>query len=232
MTPNARPHAQPDPRLAADPLPGPFAAQSGPEMDTPAVVEALAAGQVKALLESAPAFYQLPEAQREKMRADLNRITSYTAALIHDDWSQSARLHQTPMVRARHVIEGEIAPNPARGRPPSRSLAARSLADGFQRTEDGGFTPVAASNIARITQDTLNAIAFPTFVADLIKGTFQAIVDASIQQMEAYATLLSNVAKTVINSRMTILPITMRAIGWWVPTPGMWHWKPAGVRPN
>ena len=41
------------------------------------------------------------------------------------------------------------------------------------------------------------AIAFPTFVADLIKGTFQAIVNASIQQMEAYGKLLSNVAKTV-----------------------------------
>ncbi len=185
-----------DARLTADPLPGPFAAQVGPEMATPNVVQALAAGQVKALLEAAPAFYQLPEDQREKMRSDLNRITTYTAALIHDDWSQSAKLHQTPMIRARHVIEGEIAPNPAPKRPLVRPLA-RSLADGFQRTEDGGFTPVAASNIARITQDTLNAIAFPTFVADLIKGTFQAIVDASIQQMEAYATLLSNVAKTV-----------------------------------
>ncbi|MGL4322069.1 MAG: hypothetical protein ACRCS3_14515 [Paracoccaceae bacterium] len=177
-----------DPRLAADPLPGPFAPQSGPEMATPAVVEALAAGQVKALLEAAPAFYQLPAEQREKMRTDLSRITSYTAGLIHDDWSQSAKLHQTPMVRTREVTQGEIT---------RRGTPARALADGFQRTEDGGFTPVAASNIARITQDTLNAIAFPTFVADLIKGTFQAIVDASIQQMEAYATLLSNVAKTV-----------------------------------
>jgi hypothetical protein len=51
--------------------------------------------------------------------------------------------------------------------------------------------------VARVTRDTLNAIAFPTFVADLIKGTFQAIVNASIQQMEAYGTLLANVAKTV-----------------------------------
>lgn len=190
-----------DARLAADPLPGPFAAQTGSEMSTPAVVEALAAGQVKALLEAAPAFYQLPPAERDKMRADLNRIAAYTAALIHDDWSQSSKLHQTPMVRERRVFEGEISPGAAPEkpplRPPAKNLAARSLAEGFQPTEDGGFTPVAASNVARITQDTLNAIAFPTFVADLIKGTFQAIVDASIQQMEAYATLLSNVAKTV-----------------------------------
>ncbi len=44
---------------------------------------------------------------------------------------------------------------------------------------------------------TLNAIDFPAFVAGLIQGTFQAIVDASIRQMEAYAELLKNVAGTV-----------------------------------
>src|SRR5262249_18687838 len=59
------------------------------------------------------------------------------------------------------------------------------------------FQPRAAGQVARVTRDTLNAIAFPTFVADLIKGTFQAIVNASIQQMEAYGELLANVAKTV-----------------------------------
>ena len=34
-------------------------------------------------------------------------------------------------------------------------------------------------------------------MSGLIKGTFQAIVDATIQQMDAYATLLQEVAKTV-----------------------------------
>jgi hypothetical protein len=56
-------------------------------------------------------------------------------------------------------------------------------------------TPTArAGEVARAT---LNAIDFPSFVASLIQGTFKAIVDASIQQMEAYAELLKNVAKTV-----------------------------------
>jgi hypothetical protein len=191
-----------------DALPGPFSAAEGAAMTTPPAVEALAAGQVKALLESAPAFYQLPGQTRATMTRDLEKIATYTASLIHDDWSQSQKLGQTPMVREQRVIEGHVspAPSPSRpearpgarlgGRPPARSTA-RTLADGFQQTEDGGFTPVAASNVAKITEDTLNAIAFPTFVADLIKGTFQAIVDASIQQMEAYAELLSNVSKTV-----------------------------------
>jgi hypothetical protein len=38
---------------------------------------------------------------------------------------------------------------------------------------------------------------FPVFVAGLIDGTFQAIVDASIQQMEAYADLLEQATKSL-----------------------------------
>src|SRR5262249_15854624 len=59
------------------------------------------------------------------------------------------------------------------------------------------FRPAAANQIGRVTGETLRAIAFPTFVADLIHSTFQAIVNASIQQMEAYVKLLENVVKTV-----------------------------------
>ena len=55
----------------------------------------------------------------------------------------------------------------------------------------------AASRVGEVARATLSAIDFPAFVASLIQGTFQAIVDSSIQQMEAYATLLKNVASTV-----------------------------------
>jgi hypothetical protein len=47
----------------------------------------------------------------------------------------------------------------------------------------------------------LDAIDFPRCVASLVQGTFQAIVDASIQQMEAYSNLLSKTAKTVDSFR-------------------------------
>ncbi|MFV0385040.1 hypothetical protein [Paracoccus sp. (in: a-proteobacteria)] len=182
--------AQIDPGKA---LSGPFGQNHGPEMRTSRAVQALAAGQVKALLESAPAFYQLPPQARARMQGDLEKISAYTATLIEDDWTQSAKLDQEPMVRETRVIDARVSSRP---QDPSRA-PARTKAEGFVPGEDGGFTPVAASNVARITEDTLNAIAFPTFVADLIKGTFQAIVESSIQQMEAYAELLSNVAKTV-----------------------------------
>jgi hypothetical protein len=38
---------------------------------------------------------------------------------------------------------------------------------------------------------------FPTFVADLIRGTFDAIVDATVEQMEAFADLLGRVSESV-----------------------------------
>jgi hypothetical protein len=42
-----------------------------------------------------------------------------------------------------------------------------------------------------------NEIDFPKFVAQLVHGTFDAIVDASIRQMDTYSGLVSAVAKTV-----------------------------------
>ena len=42
----------------------------------------------------------------------------------------------------------------------------------------------------------VDAVDFPQFVAGLIEGTFDAIVDASVRQMEAYTELLRNVAKS------------------------------------
>jgi len=55
----------------------------------------------------------------------------------------------------------------------------------------------ATGRVGEVTRATLNAINFPEFVSSLIKGTFQAITDASIQQMEAYAELLKNVAMSL-----------------------------------
>jgi hypothetical protein len=82
--------------------------------------------------------------------------------------------------------------------------AARGLADAPASPPgsdgSGGGAPPAGGPTGRVgelARATLNAIDFPTFVSSLIKGTFQAIVDATIQQLEAYATLLQEVAKTV-----------------------------------
>lgn len=197
MTPSAPPRT--------DILPGPFGVAPATVSPSPAV-QSLVGAQVSALLESSPAYHALDDQARGRLQGDLEKIAAYSAALMHEDWVQSARLGQTPMVRERRVVEGLSAP----GAPPSVSALAtpppRRLSRAQAEDDDGNviaprppdeFDTRATGAIARITEETLNAIAFPTFVADLIKGTFQAIVDASIQQMEAYGELLTNVAKTV-----------------------------------
>lgn len=62
--------------------------------------------------------------------------------------------------------------------------------------------------------DLLAAVNFPAFVSALINGVFQAIVDASIQQMQAYDKLLQEVARTV--DEFAAAPITVAAASAWL----------------
>jgi hypothetical protein len=186
MTMNAPPPA----------LPGPFdTAPVARGMRIEPAVSALVHSQVQALLESSPAFYGLEEEKRQSISRDLEKIAAYTAALVHEEWTQSKALGQRPMLR---VSAPEAAPSTSDTWAPGTATAqAVATALKGKANAQENFAPRATSQVAKTTRDTLNAIAFPTFVADLIKGTFQAIIDASIQQMEAYGTLLSNVSKTV-----------------------------------
>jgi hypothetical protein len=146
--------------------------------------------QVQALLAAAPSYHSLTEEQQQQLRRDLVKIGSYNAALFQETCAQSEKLRQVPVQRQQMTMEAPVKPQSAR-RPLARAAAEQAP------TPSDEFSPRAAREVARITRETLNAVSFPTFVADLIKGTFQAIVNASIEQMQAFATLVANVAKTV-----------------------------------
>ena len=181
-----------------DALPKPFDVQpsSGGVQVSPAV-KGLVQSQVRALLMSSPNFHNLGPRQKQQMYDDLVKIAAYSAALTQEDWALSKRLGQTPVLHEKTILTPLAV---AAGAVPGAGPAPEPLATAAAKEQGPAadeFSPRAAGQVARITRETLNAIAFPTFVADLIKGTFQAIVNASIQQMEAYANLLSNVAKTV-----------------------------------
>ncbi|MEC7670445.1 MAG: hypothetical protein VX622_15350 [Pseudomonadota bacterium] len=173
-------------------LPGPYGSEPKPEMEVSDQVNGLVQSQISALLLSSPAFSEMPEDKQDEMRANMAKIAAYSAALVEDDWKQSRKLGQTPMVRTSRSMEfdPDAAPVPMAVDTANSKPVAKPMAT-------GDFNPAAANQVASVTESTLNAIAFPTFVADLIKGTFNAIIDASIQQMEAFGELLSNVAKTV-----------------------------------
>jgi len=51
------------------------------------------------------------------------------------------------------------------------------------------------------TQDVVQQVDFPPFVAELIGGVFDAVVDQSIEQMKAYGELVKDTAQSVDSFR-------------------------------
>ena len=78
----------------------------------------------------------------------------------------------------------------------SPETAAPDGADGKQ-AQLAGPKRQATETLAQRAGALSDEIDFPDFVASLVHGTFDAIVDASIRQMESYADLVSAVAKSV-----------------------------------
>jgi hypothetical protein len=162
----------------ARPLEGPFDTPPASELRPSAATLSLVRTQVKALLAATPAYHSLPPDEQSSISTDLVKISAYAAECMRDICWQSRRLNQTPVVLQREGVSGPLARAEAAAPAPA-------------------WSPPAAGNVGRITQETLRAVAFPTFVADLIRGTFTAITDSNIRQMEAFGALLRNVSGTV-----------------------------------
>jgi hypothetical protein len=84
----------------------------------------------------------------------------------------------------------------------SRGKAFRRLTEAEQRAVVGSLLQIIdywinAADKEAVPDELLDAVDFPAFVSDLVRGVFQAIVDASIEQMEAYADLLKSVTQSV-----------------------------------
>jgi len=166
-------------------LSGAFATPPDPHgiLPTPAT-ESLVRSQVASLLEATPSYHQLGDGERRGLEDKLVRVAAYAAECLRDIYWQSEKLGQTPVLKETRT---------SRPLPPQSAQQHPALAT----AQANPFAPRAASQIGNVTQQTLRAIAFPTFVADLIRGTFDAILQTNIKQMEAFGKLLSNVTKTV-----------------------------------
>lgn len=58
-----------------------------------------------------------------------------------------------------------------------------------------------AAKGVELAAQMINTIDFPKFVANLVQGTFHAIVESSIEQMKAYAELVKSVAQSLTEFR-------------------------------
>ncbi len=94
----------------------------------------------------------------------------------------------------RGGLRGTQAPaNPTDGTPAIAPAGAPAPAE--DTPPPSGLRKQATETIAARAGALSDEIAFPAFVAGLVHGTFDAVVDSAIRQMESYASLVSAVAK-------------------------------------
>ncbi|MFO1310635.1 MAG: hypothetical protein U1F41_01080 [Burkholderiales bacterium] len=135
------------------------------------------------LARNSPGYRSLDARGQHEVAQALGKIARYLDSPV-------AR-QMAPDLRSQIGTQAPSPPTAPGSAPPAPAATGGAPAPA---QPSGGGATARAGEVARAT---LSAIDFPSFVASLIQGTFQAIVDSSIQQMEAYATLLKNVASTV-----------------------------------
>ncbi|MBC7901055.1 MAG: hypothetical protein H7070_13505 [Saprospiraceae bacterium] len=129
-----------------------------------------------------------------------------TQSVLTDALTQITGYLEKDKPSAAYPVAGQLAPPNMPPRPGQQTQPAAPgqpfPQPGSPQTGTSAPAQTATGRVGDVARATLNAISFPEFVGSLIKGTFQAITDATIQQMEAYAELLKNVALS-LDSFMT-----------------------------
>ncbi|HSC81391.1 MAG TPA: hypothetical protein VLC08_13630 [Chitinolyticbacter sp.] len=150
--------------------------------------------QVRHLLESSAGFQALTPAQQQDIARNMVRVASYMA-----NPDGLARQELSP----GHGVLTRARPDATSGMP-AQALAAAGVDQARNKASDkvgtfagSDFEAGSVKQGAEHLKKYIGTVDFPQFVGGLIQNVFQAIVDASIQQMEAYGELLKAVAQTV-----------------------------------
>ncbi len=147
--------------------------------------------QVRHLLESSAGFRALEPEKQQDIARTMVRVASYMA--------NPQGLAKQELTPGKGVLTKEpseqTAPVQALADPVDQAKNKSSEKIGTFAGSDfeAGSVKQGADNFRAF----VGAVDFPAFVGGLIQNVFQAIVDASIQQMEAYAELLKAVSQTV-----------------------------------
>jgi hypothetical protein len=131
--------------------------------------------QVRTLLQSSEAFRSLPADKQMEIAHNTVDIADY---LANPEGLVDERM-------ARQLAGAQALPMTQTG------------ANGGAGGRGQQFQALSAREGAAVAKLYLDAVDFPAFVGGLIQGVFHAIVQSSIEQMDAYAHLVADVAKTL-----------------------------------
>lgn len=147
--------------------------------------------QVRRLLQSSPGFRELPVAEQQELARNMVRVASYM--------SNPDGLAKQELTPGRGVLAKDEAPQGglARALAGEVDAAKRKASEKVGTFAGSDFEAGSVEQGATNFRKYIGAVDFPAFVGGLIQNVFQAIVDASIQQMRAYGELLKSVSQTV-----------------------------------
>lgn len=158
--------------------------------------QALAAvrSEVRSLLERTPAFRALGAAEQRSLANAMVRVGAYLSAdpAPGEEAAAGERRYRAEAPAAQALAE------PAAGgeqSDPVTDLKSR-LAE-KPGTVGQDFRAGAVREGVEQFGEMVKKVDFPAFVSGLVNGVFRAVVDASIEQMKAYAELLAACSKTV-----------------------------------
>ena len=174
--------------------------------------EVKAARQVAAktaeLLSLAPSFQQLDTSRRAALQQDLQRIQQ----ALESDPLQLATAGSSDPYALSLAGPAELTRRRMEAAQQRQQPQPEAPANGDEQPR--GPRAAATETLAARTGALVDEIDFPGFVASLIHGAFDAIVDASIRQMEAYADLVGAVAKDI--DRFTSDNVTTNQVRDWL----------------
>lgn len=150
--------------------------------------------QVRHLLESSAGFRELDPEKQQDIARTMVRVASYMAnpqGLAKQELTPGKGVLAKEQALSEQVLSEAQAKVDAVDQ--AKLKASEKIGTFAGSDFDAGSVRQGADNF----RNFVGAVDFPKFVGGLIQNVFQAIVDASIQQMEAYAELLKAVSQTV-----------------------------------
>ena len=138
---------------------------------------------VRSLLTSTQSFSALPPDKQQQVARDTALIADYLAA---PEGIPGNQLAGTP-ARAMDGLFPDSQPQPTYDQ--NRKAV--------EEIGDSKFEAAAAREGAKVAGLLLKQVDFKKFVGGLITNVFQAIVRSSIQQMEAYSSMIASVAQSL-----------------------------------
>ena len=142
--------------------------------------------QVRQLLQQSAGFRALPPLQQRDIAMNMVRVGAYMA----NPDGLARREFEEPVLDKREASARALAGDAV-------DQAKSKASDKIGTFAGADFKGGAIREGTQQFKELVGAVDFPAFVGGLIQNVFQAIVTASIQQMNAYAEMLKSVAQTV-----------------------------------